>query len=340
MVEFDQYYKENPEKKETDDAIRKLPDLGEPGSRSFEPHNTPMISSIMSVVNHITRDIDWPAVEQKTEMSSSEATPKIKAFAKYLGADLVGTTFLNPSYIYSHVGRAPGDWGSPISLNHTHAIAIAVEMRSDMMAHAPDLPITIETSDAYFTTAKIAMVLAKYINLLGYEARAHVDGNYRVMCVPVAVDAGLGELGRLGLLITPQYGPRMRLAVVTTNLPFEQAQPMSFGVRHFCTICKKCAENCPSASIPRDEQATINGVSKWQTQQDSCYRFWRKQGTDCGVCIRVCPYAYPDLPMHRIIRWMVTRNNVARYVAFKGDAFFYGRKPRPTTKLPDWLPAP
>ncbi|GAG38682.1 unnamed protein product, partial [marine sediment metagenome] len=75
----------------------------------------------------------------------------------------------------------------------------------------PASATTTETVFKYFEVAKIAMLVARYINLLGYEARAHVDANYRVTCGPIAVDAGLGELGRLGLLVTPQYGPRARL---------------------------------------------------------------------------------------------------------------------------------
>ena len=337
---FDAYYATHPDQKAVDDAIRTLPDLGETGSHSYRPIATPMMSAIMSVVNHITRTIDWlPCVEGDVPvtMSPEEASFRLKSFAEYLGADLVGTTRLNPAYIYSHIGRAPGQWGSPISLDHTHAIAIATEMRSDMIGHAPDLPVTVETSDAYFSTAKVAMILAKYLNLLGYEARAHVDGNYRVMCIPIAVDAGLGELGRLGLLITPQFGPRVRLSIVTTNLPLQQDTPISFGVNHFCSICKKCAENCPSGAIDRGEQREIQGVRKWQSKQEPCYRYWRKQGTDCGVCIRVCPYAYPDLPMHNFIRWLVQRNGFARHVAFAGDTMFYGRRPAVHLKRVEWL---
>ncbi|MBN2012512.1 4Fe-4S dicluster domain-containing protein [candidate division KSB1 bacterium] len=338
--EFLQYYHDHPEIRDIDAAIRKLPALTEPGSRSYNPVDSPMMASIMDVVNSITRDIDWPPSTSNIKpfnLSPKDASQRIKAFARYLGADLVGTTKLNPAYIYSHIGRAPGEWGAAIHLPHTHAIAIAVEMRSDMLAYAPAIPATIETSDTYFTTAKIAMVLAKYISMLGYEARAHVDGNYRVMCVPIAVDAGLGEPGRLGLLITPQFGPRVRLSIVTTNLELTQDRPISFGVQHFCSICKKCADNCPGNAIARHEPTVVRGVRKWVSQQEACYRFWRKQGTDCGVCIRVCPYAHSSLPMHRIMRWLVNRNSFARRFALLGENVVYGRRHRANTANSDWL---
>lgn len=54
---------------------------------------------------------------------------------------------------------------------------------------------------------------------------------------------GIGELGRPGLIITPTHGPRVRLAVVTTDLPLMHDAPVSIGVQHFCAICKKCSDN-------------------------------------------------------------------------------------------------
>jgi len=205
-----------------------------------------------------------------------------------------------------------------------------------MVRHAPDNATTTETAVKYFEAAKIAMLVARYINLLGYAARAHVDGNYRVLCAPIAADAGLGELGRLGLLITPRFGPRLRLSVVTTDLPLVQDQPIHFGVQHFCSLCKKCADCCPSASIDSGDKALCRGVEKWQSNQESCYHFWRVQGSDCSICVKVCPYSHPSTPLHNLVRWAVRRNALGRRVALWADDLFYGRRPQPCFDLPDW----
>jgi reductive dehalogenase len=238
--------------------------------------------------------------------------------------------------VYSHIGRSPGEWGTPIELNHTHALAIAAEMDLDMVRHAPDSATTTETAFKYFEVARIAMMVARYINMLGYEARAHVDGNYRVLCVPIAADAGLGELGRLGLLMTPQFGPRIRLSVVTTNMPLTQDKPVTFGVQHFCRFCRKCAACCPSAAIDSGGKEIHNGVEKWQSDQERCYRFWRHQGTDCAVCMQVCPYSHPDSFLHNLVRRVIRRNALARRIALSADDLFYGRRPKARTALPPW----
>jgi reductive dehalogenase len=209
-------------------------------------------------------------------------------------------------------------------------------MEHEMVRLGPDAPTMTEMTRQYHESGKIAMVLARYINLLGYEARAHVDGNYRVMCPPIAADAGLGEVGRLGLLMTPELGPRVRLSVVTTDLPLVQDEPIAFGVQDFCTFCKKCADICPSGSIDSGDKTVHAGVEKWQTKQDTCYHYWRRAGSDCALCVKVCPYSHPANPAHDLIRWLIRRNHVARRVALWADDLAYGRKPDASYPYPDW----
>ncbi len=338
-TEYEDYYRDHPEQASVDEKIRALPQLGHPGSRAYGAFTAPFQSAISDVLDRATRDVDGrpdPVEGAPLQASPREFTQRIKGFARHLGADLVGTTSLDPTHVYSHIGRSPGPWGAPIEMTHTNAIAIAVEMDFEMVRHAPESPTVTETMKQYFEAAKIAMCVARYINLLGYEARAHVDGNYRVLCVPIAVDAGLGELGRLGLLMTPQYGPRVRLAIVTTDLPLTQDAPLTFGVQHFCDFCKKCSDGCPSAAIDSGEKTLHKGVEKWKTDQQRCYRFWRIQGTDCAACMRVCPYAHPASPLHNAARWFIRRNAIARRLALLADDFLYGRRPKDNKAFPDW----
>jgi ferredoxin len=337
--EFQEHYRLHPEQRAFDEKVRALPPLAHPGTKAYDPLASPFAAATFDVLERMTADIEWepaPIEPRRIEATPEEFTRRIKGFARHLGADLVGTTALNPAYVYSHIGRSPGALGAPIDLGHDYAAVFAVEMDHEMVRQAPDTATMTETAFKYFEVAKIAMLVARYINLLGYEARAHVDGNYRVLCGPIAADAGLGELGRLGLLITPRFGPRVRLSVVTTNLPLLQDRPVRIGVQDFCNFCKKCAVNCPSQAIEEGDKGVHRGVEKWQSSQEKCYRFWRLQGTDCAVCITVCPYSHPSTPLHNLVRWAVRRNALARRVALWGDDFFYGRRPVDRCPLPIW----
>ncbi len=335
--EFEAYYAEHPDQREPDDEVRQLPGLGSPASRSFDPCTTAMMAAGFEASEWIAAHVDHPAEPlEDAAVDPAGAAERLKGFARHLGAAAVGCTRLDPAWVYSHVGRGEGEWGAPIELDHTHAIAVAVPMAHEMVRQAPRAPTVTETGVRYLESGKIAAVLARTISLMGYDARAHVDGNYQVMCVPVAADAGLGELGRLGLLITPDHGPRVRLAVVTTDLPLAQDPPITFGVQHFCDSCLKCATGCPSKSVDDGERREHNGTVRWRSEQDGCYRFWRKFGTDCAVCVKVCPYAHPVSPSHDLVRWITARNPIARRLAVTADDLAYGRRPRRRFPLPSW----
>ena len=102
--------------------------------------------------------------------------------------------------------------------------------------------------------------LSAFIRKLGFKAFG--SSNDIALSVPMAMQAGLGDLGRNGLLITPEFGPRVRLSKVITDLPLLVDTPIDFGVTEFCTVCEKCAHMCPSRSIMSgDRTAEANNIS-------------------------------------------------------------------------------
>jgi reductive dehalogenase len=206
-----------------------------------------------------------------------------------------------------------------------------------MMQSAPKGSAIMESGQQYLESGRIAVQMAHFIRRLGYEARAHIDGNYEVVCPLVAHDAGLGELGRMGLLMTPKLGPRVRIAVVTTNLPLEIDEAKNeYSVIDFCTKCKKCADACPSQAISFDDQKDIDGVVRWQINQEACFTYWATIGTDCGRCISVCPYSHPDNFLHTMVRAGLKNSSVFRSVALELDDLLYKRKPE-SKPLPEWM---
>jgi len=195
----------------------------------------------------------------------------------------------------------------------------------------------MESARQYMKAAVIATDLAMFLRKMGYAARAHIDGNYRVVCPLVARDAGLGEIGRMGLLMTPELGPRVRIGVVTTELSLPGTKARDFShMTDFCRTCKKCADVCPSKAIPFDDRKEINGVNRWQINQEACFSLWCVSGTDCGKCMSDCPYSHPNNFFHKVIRTLIRNSKVFRYFALKMDDFIYGRKPK-ASKVPDWL---
>jgi reductive dehalogenase len=302
--------------------------LLQPGSSFYDPLFFNAADASFDAVAAFHTVVDGVPAKIQTKISPDQATAFIKKWAVKLGAKDVGVTLLKDYHKYSVVGRGD-DYGKTVVLNHKFAIAFTVEMDKEMMDTAPHAPAVLETSQQYLESGEVAVQVALMIRRLGYPARAHIDGNYRVVCPLIAKDAGLGEIGRMGILMTPRLGPRVRISVVTTDIPLiiehKRTDP---AVEEFCRICKKCAENCPSKAISFEDMVEINGVKRWQISQEKCFTYWCQAGTDCGKCMAVCPYAHPDNLFHNIIRYGIRKNFLFRNLAVKLDDLFYGKRPK------------
>lgn len=343
--EYEAYYALRPKNQAGDDKTRNLPGLLSPAASKANLMAFASAEASFCLTEALREEVDGPVAPGRSELAAAHMTSFVKNLAGYYGSYTVGIAELQPYHIYSHIGRGSGEYGAPITLDHRYAIAFTVEMDYTMMKSAPEAPVVMESARQYVEAARVALQLSYLIRGLGYPARAHIDGNYRIIAPLVARDAGLGEIGRMGLLMIPTLGPRVRLGVVTTDLPLipDQRSPDTSMIA-FCQICQKCAECCPSQSIPTNDRAEIDGALRWRINADTCFRYWNVIGTDCGRCMAVCPYSHPNNPVHNLVRWGVRHSGMARRVALWMDDVFYpqrgpggGRQPA-HQPVPDWIP--
>lgn len=320
------YYAEHPDRREADARIFAKPPLGEPGGRWYDPVLTPMAAAAFDLLERTASLAGGEPAERRQEVGPADATEALRNLARLYGAADVGVTPLRDYHYYSHLGRQIDDWGRPVTSRHRFAVVIVVAMDYRHLRQAPRAPVILESSRQYVEAATIAHVVAGYIRGLGYDARSHVDAHYEVACVPVARDAGLGEVGRMSLLMHPVHGPCIRLSVVTTDLELAPTRGEYRYMESFCRLCRKCADTCPAAAIPPGEAGESRGFRHWFVRQEACYNFWRIAGTDCAVCIRTCPFTKPDTPLHRLVRAYVRRNPINQRLALWADDLFYGRR--------------
>lgn len=323
------YYEAHPEHLEYDTKIAKMPAIGASGGI-----DSPLFEVQFDAIRKIGTDdfVDGTPSPQRTTIDKSRASEKVKAFARLLGADSVGIGPLRQEWVYSHVGRSVGDsegytpWGTGIDLHrHTNAIAMGFRMDYDLTRTAPRFPTLLATAKGYATGAWVSVQLAWYIRELGFSARAHHLYNYRVICVPVAVDCGLGELSRAGYLMTKEEGLCLRLAVVTTDMPLLHDQPIDVGIQSFCDKCKVCAEGCPVGAIPTGDKIESNGVKKWKLDEEKCYRYWHLTGTDCALCMISCPWTKPQTWFHKTMAAMASISGPHQTLMVHADKLFYGK---------------
>lgn len=289
--QYKDYYTRHPEHQENDDRLRALPNINGEGTATFNEVISPFADAAFEFLYDIKNLSERQPAQVKVEATPEEMTYRIKQFARYLGAVDVGITKMEEHHYYSVRGRREDTYGKEVGYPHKYGIAFTVEMDRDMINRAPQLEEMIAVTKGYVDAAIIGMWLTYYITNLGYEARNNMDGNYLVVAPRVAQDAGLGEIGRANILITKEQGMRVRIGVVTTNLELIPDQPIDLGIRRFCELCGKCSMTCPGKAIAQGDAKVMDDFTGWRMEQEKCYEVWRKVGTDCGVCLSVCPFS-------------------------------------------------
>ena len=241
---------------------------------------------------------DTPVAPEPIEIEDpARMSAEVKRISQFFGADLCGITDLDDRWLYTarvdtrDFSEAPHDL--PEGLNSV--IVLGHEMEADLVATYPSALAGAATGREYSHEASVVMQLAAYIRNLGYEAVPSMNDTGLV--IPYAVKAGLGEYARNQMVITPEFGPRLRFSKIFTNLPLAHDAPKPLGVRAFCDICTKCADACPVKALPLGPPlegggniSAIKGVRKWTSDAEKCFSFWAKMASDCAICMRVCPF--------------------------------------------------
>lgn len=257
---------------------------------------------------------------EKENLTDFQLTKAVKKAAKMYGASAIGIAPLERKWVYSHWYDERNKNSFPIIFTDEYeeynsitkptvlsdnirvipyemnkVIVLLFEMNYECLRYAPT---TLAFASSYHTYAKMSLVtmsLAGMIKSLGYEAIP--SANCTGLNIPMAVDAGLGQVGRNGKLINPQFGSLTRIAKILTNMPLIPDYPIDFGVSEFCNACRKCARECPTGAVsigPRVkegfDETSINGYLRWAVDHKKCYTYWCESGTNCNICISTCSY--------------------------------------------------
>jgi len=237
------------------------------------------------------------------KMKDPESTARlIKKISYECGSVLTGITKLNPDWVYQYPSRKRGfamDAPIEVPAHWQYAIVVGTPMSWDPMYSNPNFGTS---EDAYAKSRIVAFRLASFIKQLGYAARPHTPGtDYDLMVPPILVDAGMGEQGRHGVIVTPELGSNFRPAIITTNLPMATDKPIRFGVQEFCKTCKICAEQCPSGAITHGGKTVVRGYRRYAINPSKCFAFWNSNlgNMGCRICVAVCPYTRKSNWVHR-----------------------------------------
>jgi reductive dehalogenase len=286
------------------------------------PEKYPLSAAQKDVIDYIALMKENPVGRQKAPIPQEPdiLTRHTKAVGYFLKADLMGACKVPESAYYSHDKQ-----GKPIEPRFENAIIIV--MRKDLQAmHASTGrdwigdPISFQ---AYQHLGMVAETLANYIRRLGWEASpqygpSFVD-RYSVQLPRLLLEAGIGEVSRVGIILNPYLGLGFKAAAVLTDMPIVPDKPIDFGLQSFCQKCKICAENCPSRAIPTGDKVMYNGYETWKLNTRNCasFNFTNKNGTMCNRCVKSCPWSNPNTWPHNLVRTLVMHSRLAQQIAIR-----------------------
>jgi len=211
---------------------------------------------------------------------SDEILEDIKQYAKAIGIDGIGFTDLEPQYIFQEK-----------AVLFKNAIVLMLEMDKEKMELSPHIKTGLMVMKTYNALGKKAIKLAQYIRNKGFASQAiHPLGGV-VSTPPLGARAGLGWYGRNGLLISPEFGPRFRIAVVLTNinnLPFSKQNSHQW-IEQYCDACGICVKKCPPQAIFTNRKYNDNGFIT-HIDRSKCFPYFANE-YGCSICIKVCPFS-------------------------------------------------
>lgn len=197
-----------------------------------------------------------------------------------------------------------GDLNNFISCKLRHlknAISIAVRLPNsiiDEIVHGPTMEYAYHYHVVNALLNEIAIKTTNLIQSFDYKAfpvpaSQTLDREKLEALFPhktAATRAGLGWIGKNALLVTPEFGPRVRLVTVLTDYPFKLGSPFKESQ---CDNCGRCVEICPSKAIKgnvwqsgveRDELVDVYTCNRIIEENRKIFN-----APICGQCISVCP---------------------------------------------------
>jgi epoxyqueuosine reductase QueG len=186
----------------------------------------------------------------------------------------------------------PTDFYEDVQSNYRYAICIGAPMDREEMLHVPHERAGVEVQRVYGAVASTAVDLAEYIRSQGWPAAAYGDPrSTELLQIPLAIRAGLGELGKHGSLICEEYGSNVRLSTVLTDIPMAVDEPVDIAVDDLCFGCRRCTIDCPPQAIA-DQKQWVRGENRWYVDFDKCAPYFSST-FGCAICIEVCPWSEP-----------------------------------------------
>ncbi len=236
-----------------------------------------MIGSIINIRKSIF-GLERNPTDGKKQIDAA-TLDELREFARSVGADEIGFAPVPQEWVFQDT-----------AIRYTQAIVLVMEMDKERMALAPNRDTAVMVHETYNQLGQVSNKIADWLRERGYAAHAGHPLGGMTLYPPMAQAAGLGWRGMSGLVITPQFGPRVRLAAVFTeidNLPVYEGDEHAW-VLDYCQACRRCVRDCPTGAIYETPIEHENGLVT-TVDNGKCFPYFLAYH-GCSICIKVCPF--------------------------------------------------
>lgn len=204
---------------------------------------------------------------------------QLEAYAKELGVSQIGYTKVNPDYVFKG-----------FHVQGKYAMMLTMNMEKHAIKSAPSTAATEEIWRTYSGLGDTVNKLAEFLRNRGYNCHPSPAIGGDVITPPMAQDAGIGALGKNGLLVTPEFGPSQRIAALFLDfegLPLKTPEENEhLWILDFCETCNNCVKHCPGSAILEQTKIDPDGHPNF-IEREKCAPYFSK---NCCTCIAVCPF--------------------------------------------------
>jgi epoxyqueuosine reductase len=219
--------------------------------------------------------------EPAAARGADDITAAIKEEALRLGFDAVGIARFHRTYVYSNYRGV---------VRYKNLIVLALERPTDdFEAQILSIDYMHMTQQLMHEGTEMMLALISFLGERGYRGQVMAGpiGINMIKVLPYAEEAGLGQMGLNGQLLSPYFGSRWHPFALSTDAHVTPDGPRDFGIPKLCDSCQVCVRRCPGRAIP-NVRVHWRGAVKNKLDVEKCVPMLMRYAT-CNVCTKVCP---------------------------------------------------
>jgi len=201
--------------------------------------------------------------------------------ARDMGVDLIGYIPVMEEYIFYK-----------LEVYGENAVILGQEMIWERIKEAPSLLTAMESMRLQYVLGNTVLKMTEYLQKHGYKSESHVPFGGKLLVSPHVVAAHLGIKGQNGITITPEFGPRQRWGIITTDAEIPKTNKRDLSeLERFCKNCGLCIKDCLGNAVyekPIEKKGGVLTHIDWQKCMETL-----AERSYCSVCLKICPPGIP-----------------------------------------------